>query len=343
VKTAADLGEFGLIGRLQRVLGAPGDERLIVGIGDDAAVWRSQSGYTIGTTDTMVAGVHFLPRLVPWEEVGWKALASNVSDIAAMGGTPSFALATLCLPPATSLAAIDGIYRGMRELGKVYGVTVAGGDIVTAKQLSLTIAVLGEAEFDDQGRPSLLRRNAARPGDVIAVTGPLGGSAGGLRLLRRRTKAKRSRVETVLIERHLHPWPRVDAGSAAVAAGVACGMDISDGLVQDLGHICKASGVDAEVRLADVPLEDGLVETFGQDDAALMALTGGEDYELLLIGGERLQLARRALLEMLGVESIRTVGRITGVGKGRVRVIGHDGRPLKIGNGGWDHLRRARS
>jgi thiamine-monophosphate kinase len=341
-KTVGDLGEFGLIERLRRRLGAPADDRLVVGIGDDAAVWRSQSGYTVATTDTMVAGVHFLPGVMPWDEVGWKALASNVSDIAAMGGTPSFALVTLSVSPATPVAAIDGIYRGIHELGSIYGVTVAGGDVVSAKQLSLTIAVLGEVSFDDEGRPKLLRRGAARPGDMIAVTGPLGGSAAGLRLLKRRSSAvKRTAVDATLIERHLHPWPRIDAGTAAVEAGVVCGMDISDGLVQDLGHVCKASGVDADIRLADVPIEDGLVDLFGEDDAAMMALTGGEDYELLLIGGERLQLARRALLEQLGVESFWTIGQMTAAGKGRVRVIGRNGRPIKIKTGGWDHLRKA--
>jgi thiamine-monophosphate kinase len=116
-------------------------------------------------------------------------------------------------------------------------------------------------------------------------------------------------------------------------------MDISDGLVQDLGHICRASGVDAEVRLADVPLEDALTKVYGQDAAAMMALSGGEDYELLLIGGERLQLARRALVEQLGIESLWTIGRVTGAGKGRVRVVGADGRPMKLDGTGWDHFR----
>jgi thiamine-monophosphate kinase len=340
-KTVADLGEFGLIERLARIIGTPEGERVVVGIGDDAAVWRSASGYTIATTDTMVAGVHFLPGLVPWREVGWKALAANISDIAAMGGTPTFALVTLCTPPALDAAAVEDVYRGMREIAEVYGVTVIGGDVVRSKTLTITIALLGDAEFhESDGAPKLLLRNAARPGDTIAVTGHLGGAAGGLRLLMKRSARPRTETEAQLVERHIHPWPRVDAGGAAIAAGIECGMDISDGLLQDLAHICRASGVDAEVRLADIPLEPGLTDVFGEE-ALLLALAGGEDYELLLTGGERLHLAHRVLQEQLGVDSLWEIGRVTGVGKGRVRVVDARGKTVRVAAGGFDHLRKA--
>ena len=340
-KTVADIGEFGLIERLRRIIGAPEGDRIVVGIGDDAAVWRSASGYTIATTDTMVAGVHFLPGAVPWSEVGWKALAANISDTAAMGGTPTFALVTVCVPPDMDIAAVEDIYRGMREIAQVYGVTVVGGDVVRSKTLTITIALLGDADFQEgDGAPKLLRRNAARVGDTIAVTGELGGAAGGLRVLTRRRPRPRTEAEQALVERHMHPWPRVDAGGAAIAAGIACGMDISDGLLQDLGHICRASGVDAELRLADIPLEPGLTDTFGAD-APMLALTGGEDYELLLTGGERLHLAHRLLREQLGVDSLWEVGRITGPGKGRVRVIDERGKAVRVPNAGFDHLRKA--
>src|SRR4029079_1046107 len=128
--TVADLGEFGLIARLREHLGASSDADLIVGAGDDAAVWRTGDAFTVATTDTMVAGVHFLPANVGWHDVGWKALAVNVSDIAAMGATPRFALVTLALPPDTPVADIDALYGGLGECGAMFGVTVAGGDIV---------------------------------------------------------------------------------------------------------------------------------------------------------------------------------------------------------------------
>jgi len=339
----AEIGEFGLIERLRRLVGPASDERLIVGIGDDAAVWRTDDRALIATTDTMVAGVHFLPGVVPWKAVGWKALAANISDIAAMGGHPSFALVTLCVPPSADVREIEDVYRGMRSLAKIYGVTVAGGDIVRARQFAITIALMGEASVDSDGQPRLLRRDRARPGDAIVVTGPLGGSAGGLEVLRGRAKRLGRRVARQLEVRHLRPWPRMDAGEAAVEAGIECGIDISDGLLQDLGHVCRASGVDADIHLSTLPVEPGLIDAFGEQRAREMALTGGEDYELLLTGRDRLDLMHVSLLRRLGgVESMWQVGRMTGAGTGRVRVIGADGRPLRVGTGGWDHLRRLR-
>lgn len=342
-----DLGEFGLIERLRGQIGAPRDERLIVGIGDDAAVWRSGAGYAIATTDTMVAGVHFLPGAVAWRDVGWKALAVNVSDIAAMGGAPSFALVTLQLPPETPAAAVDELYAGLGECAEVYGVSIAGGDIIASPVFAITVALAGDARADEAGRPLLLRRDAAKAGDLIAVTGPLGGSAGGLRVLQLPPSTElddgEREISERLVGRHMRPWPRVDAGGLAVRAGLRCGMDISDGLVQDLGHICRASGVDAEVRIDDLPLEDGLTALFPQDARALAA-TGGEDYELLLVGGEgALRIAEEALrkhLEMPDVRQLTIVGRITGVGAGRVRVINVAGAEIALPSRGWDHLAR---
>ncbi|HXK33955.1 MAG TPA: thiamine-phosphate kinase, partial [Dehalococcoidia bacterium] len=129
-----DIGEFGLIARLRGRL-PPAGARLLVGPGDDAAVWGGAGRYVIATTDSMVAGVHFLPGRVRWQDVGWKSLASNVSDVAAMGGRPEFALVTLCLPPQTTVDAIDALYDGIGECAREYGVTVAGGDIVAAEEL----------------------------------------------------------------------------------------------------------------------------------------------------------------------------------------------------------------
>ncbi len=339
-----DLGEFGLIERLRARLGAARDERLIAGIGDDAAVWRV-AGYAMATTDTMVAGVHFLPGVVAWRDVGWKALAVNVSDIAAMGGAPSFALVTLHLPPETPVAAVDEMYAGLDECADVYGVTIAGGDIVASPVLAITIALMGDARIDEAGLPLILRRDAAKAGDLIAVTGPLGGSAGGLRVLQAPPPAELNdgerEMSRILVERHMHPWPRVDAGDIAVGAGFRCGMDISDGLVQDLGHICRASGVDAELRIDDLPLEDGLTALF-PEDARSLAATGGEDYELLLVGGEgALHIAEGALRKHLGmpdVQQLTMVGRITGTGAGLVRVIDAAGAEVVLPSRGWDHL-----
>ncbi len=333
-----ELGEFGLIDRLRKTLGVPTDDRLIVGIGDDAAVWRTAAGaYTIATTDTMVEGVHFLPGRVAWRDVGWKALAANVSDIAAMGGRPTWALVTLCLPPETPVEHIDALYTGIAECADAYGVTVAGGDIVSSPVLTVTIAVCGDAAVAATGEPQLLRRNAAQLDDLIAVTAPLGGPAGGLRALLEGT----GREHPSLVDAHMRFWPRVDAGEAAIAAGIRCAIDISDGLVQDLGHICTASRVGAELRLDRIPLDDNLLLAY-RDDAAMMAATGGEDYELILVGpAPALARADAALREQLAknVLQLHVVGRIT-TGKNIVRVLDQEGREVDVSNRGWDHLQR---
>jgi thiamine-monophosphate kinase len=337
VTSVGDIGEFALIDRLRGHLSGAADGRLVAGIGDDAAVWRTAGGYVIATTDTMVAGVHFLPERCAWRDVGWKALAVNISDIGAMGGTPSFALVTLCLPPDTPARAMDELYEGLQECASAYGVVVAGGDVVSGGQFVVTVALAGEARADEGGRPLLLRRDAAQPGDLIAVTGALGGSAGGLRVLLGADPGGRPD----LVRRHMRPRPRVDAGDVAVRAGVRCGMDISDGLVQDLGHICRASGVDAELRIDDIPLEPGLEEVL-RDDTRAAAATGGEDYELLLVGGDgALQIAGSALAQRAeGMPPLTIVGRVTGAGDGRVRVIDAQGSEVALPVAGWDHLAR---
>ncbi len=315
----SQLSEFGLIERLTRIVGAEGSPDLIVGPGDDAAVWRVGSEYLIATTDAMIEGVHFLPEHARWEDVGWKALAANVSDIAAMGGTPLFALVTLALPPETPAEAMDALYRGLAEAARKCGAVVAGGDVVRAPQVSVTVALMGRAaQHDDE--PLLLRRSAARPGDVIAVTGTLGDSAAGLRRLQARTTA-----DDPIVQRHTRPVARVEAGRAAVEAGLRCGIDISDGLLQDIGHICEMSGAGAVLRATDVPLSDGLRAAF-PDDALELACTGGEDYELLLIG---------PAAAVSRVPSVTVIGEIVD-GPPQAILLDGNGSEIKFARTGWD-------
>jgi thiamine-monophosphate kinase len=331
--TVGDLGEFGLIARLRDHLGPPGDPGLLVGPGDDAAVWRAGAAVTVATTDTMVAGVHFLPASVRWQDVGWKALAVNVSDIAAMGALPRFALVTLALPPDTPLAGIDALYDGLRECAAAFGVTVAGGDIVSAPVFSITIALTGDAHSSDGGTPLLLRRDAARIGDVVAITGALGGSAAGLRALVERIE--RTPAVERLIARHMRPLPRIDAGQAAIAAAIRCGIDVSDGLVQDLGHICDASGVAAVVQVASLPIDPDLVAVFPADPTRLAA-TGGEDYELLLVAPSDAinALGRGVHVTVVG----EIVAHDAASNAARVRCVDAVGAEADFGPAGWDHL-----
>ena len=147
----SELGEFALIDRLAKIVGANSSSELTVGIGDDAAVWRSGERYLLATTDTLVEGVHFRAEWAAWWDIGWKALAVNVSDIVAMGGDPAIALVTLSLPPETPVERIYELYSGLGECARDYGVTVAGGDVVSASQFSVTIALTGCAEVRDGG------------------------------------------------------------------------------------------------------------------------------------------------------------------------------------------------
>lgn len=318
----SDIGEFGLIKRLTEKLGMPASGDLIVGIGDDAAVWRAGERAIIATTDTMVEGIHYLPDVTPSCDLGWKALAVNVSDIAAMGGRPAFALVTLALPAQTEVESIDELYTGLQQCAEAFGVTIAGGDVVRAPQVSVTVALIGEAAVDS-GQPLLLRRDAAQEGDAIAVTGTLGDAAAGFRRLKEGLPPS-----DPLAQAHLRPQPRVDTGLAAVDAGLPSGIDVSDGLLQDIGHICEMSGVSAVVRGDAVPISGDLRSAY-PGEALSLACTGGEDYELVLVGA-------RERLQRLGVS---VIGEIVEKTERLVALVGASGEAIELGDAGWDHLR----
>lgn len=328
--SVSGLGEFGLIERLAAAVGGEPPAELIVGIGDDAAAWRAGDQVLLATTDTLVEGVHFVPEFAPWADVGWKALAVNVSDIAAMGGEPLFALVTLALPPAMEIAAVDDIYGGLNECAQEYGVAVIGGDIVKAPQAAFTIAMIGRAQMRD-GEPLLMRRNTAKAGDVIAVTGTLGNSAAGLWRLR-----KGATAEDALVRAHLRPLPRLAEAQEAARAGVVCAIDVSDGLMQDLGHVCEMSGLGADVHEELLPLRDDLLAAYPEDAIAL-ACSGGEDYELLLtIDSETMNQLSNELSVPLAV-----IGRMEESMEHRPRLLNAAGAEIAVAAGGWDHLREA--
>jgi len=326
--TLSSLGEFALIRRLAGLLSDPSPEDVILGIGDDAAVLRFGSEYLVATTDTMVDGVHFIGERVPWEDTGWKSLASNVSDIAAMGATPLFALVTLALPADARVEDSEALYAGLRACAGAYGVAVVGGDIVRAPQVSITVALLGRSEQRD-GNPLLLRRDGAQVGDVIAVVGTVGDSAAGLlRLL------EGASADDPLARAHLHPVPNVAVGAKAVAAGIRCGIDVSDGLLQDIGHICEMSGVGAIVRALDVPISDELRRAY-PEDVLRLACTGGEDYQLVLAAPHPLIEA----LAKLVTERISIIGEIVESPDHRARLLDADGNESSFPQTGWDAFR----
>jgi thiamine-monophosphate kinase len=335
----SDLGEFGLIQRLAEMLASRREGafagRLAVGIGDDAAVWRTDAGALIATTDTLVAGVHFLEGRTPWRDLGWKALAVNVSDVAAMGGTPDFALVTLGLPPDAETEAIDELYQGLAEAAEAYGVVIAGGDVVRMGTVVITVALVGRAELDATGEPQVLRRGAAQAGDLIAVTGCLGGAAGGLRALR---EGMEPQVARALFERHLRPQARLEAGRAALAAGIRCGIDVSDGLLQDLGHVCRMSRLGAVVWKDKLPIDPALSQAFEPEEALRCAAGGGEDYELLLTGTQERVDALARQVEV----PVTVIGEMVIDAQCQAKLLDESGREVELpfpAGKGWDHLR----
>ncbi len=332
----ADIGETGTIDLIARAIAAragtapdargDGGFRLVRGIGDDAAVWQSGPGTRVLTTDTMVEGVHFRADLASWRDIGWKALAVNLSDVAAMGCEPRVSVVSLGLDPDLGVEVVTGLYEGMLDACDAHGGEIVGGDIVSSPTLFVTVAMVGDASTVDG---PVLDRRAARPGDLIGVTGTLGDSAGGLRLLLA-GDSERDSTEDSLAGRHLRPSPRVEEGLALRQVGVRSAMDISDGLIADVGKMCAASGVGAVIDAAHVPAGEELRRAF-PDDWADLALTGGEDYELVFTApGETLARAKKML-----DTPVTVVGRIVD-GEG-VEVVGST-RP-STASGGWDHFR----
>ena len=335
----ADLGEFALIDRLAAVLreevgaawSAPADE---LAIGDDAAAWHpAPDRWEVLTTDALVENVHFRLQTTTWRELGWKALAENVSDVAAMGGRPRRAFVTLGLPPETPIAGLEDLYRGMADLARQFDLVIAGGDTVAAPVMFLSITVVGEVEGPG------LRRSAGQPGNLLAVTGVLGGSAAGLEILEAGGPGPDDELGRALAHRHRNPWPRVDQGLMLNQAGIRCGMDLSDGLLGDAAKLARASGVGATLALSSVPMHPSLGERFGPL-AAELALAGGEDYELLVAApAEVIGRAERALSRArLGPLSV--VGRLEPGEAGQVRVLDAAGRPVQPTQASWDHFRR---
>ncbi|HET9477367.1 MAG TPA: thiamine-phosphate kinase, partial [Dehalococcoidia bacterium] len=254
----------------------------------------------------------------------------NVSDIGAMGGEPLFALVTLALPLDTAVGDMEALYGGLRECAEAYAVTVAGGDVVSAPQVSITVALIGRAQVSD-GRARLLLRGGAGAGDAIAVSGTLGDSASGLRSLR-----DGNRAHERLVAAHLRPRAPLALGQEAAREGIRCGIDVSDGLLQDVGHICDMSGVGALVKAGAVPVSEALRAAYPKD-ALRLACTGGEDYELVLVG-ERNLIEQAAAASGVGVTFI---GEIVEDAERRVRLLDADGAEIDFGAAGWDHMRAA--
>ena len=331
--TLAALGERGFIARLRGRLPAPGLE-VLVGIGDDAAavVWGGET--LLLTTDALLEDVHFRRSTASLRDIGAKAIAVNVSDIAAMGGEPRYALVALALPPGVATAEVDELYAGIHDMARRHGVLVVGGDTCAAPGgIVLAVTLVGRLD----GAP--LRRSGARPGDAVLVTGTLGDSAAGLAVLDRSPGVPPPAGADAVVGRHRVPTPRVAEGQLIRASGAATAMiDVSDGLVTDLGHIATESGVGARVDVEALPVSEAAraaAQALGRDPVD-WALSGGEDYELLFTAAadRAAELARR-VTERTGTP-VHRIGEVRPVAEG-VRFLEQGGRARAV-RPGYDHF-----
>ncbi len=331
----SELGEFGLINLLAEMVNDSRDkqlaswQRLIIGIGDDAAAWQGDASTQLATVDSLIQDIHFSLGITSWKDLGWKAMAANLSDIAAMGGQPKYALVSLALPGDTEVDDVTALYQGMIELARQFEVAIVGGDISRASLVMITITILGSTENRDS---HILTRSAAVPGEQIAVTGYLGTAAAGLEMITGQLQFA-PEATACLAREFQRPLPRIAEGRLLVKQVVKTAIDISDGLISDLGHVCEASRVGARIQVDRVPIEPEVRANFG-DKSLELALSGGEDYELLFTGSPEVV----AQVKKAASCPITVIGEITTDNIGEVTLVDSKGSPVSLGKRGWEHF-----
>ncbi len=336
----SEIGEFGLIARMRAALGDPADdENLLAGIADDAAVYRAGEGKVhVLTTDALVEGVHFDRSFMPMGHLGVKALSVNVSDVVAMNARPRYATVTLGLPQSVYVEEVEALYGGFRQACALYGMTVIGGDTISARQLTLSVTVIGEA-----GEEDIVYRKGAQPGDALCVTGDLGAAYAGLKILVEQRERLQQEGEgftpdleefSYVIQRQLAPTARLKAVSEWKEKSFRphALIDISDGLASEVHHLCEAGGVGARLFGAALPvaLETRAVADRFEEDVDVFALFGGEDYELLFA-------AAPDDLDRLDEASFIVIGEVREQDEG-VQIRTPEGGAVALRPGGFDHF-----
>ncbi len=336
-----------LIERVRRAIPSRKGGGLRLGIGDDAAVMAPRKGREwVLSCDAFLEGVHFLMNRHPPDSVGFKALARATSDLAAMGAQPRFFLLTLALPASRKGKWFEEYLAGMGRAARKLGMTIAGGDLTSNSKVSISITVVGEV-----ARGLAVKRVGARPGDILFVSGRLGGAKLGLELIKSgalTTAISKQKTYRKLLQAHLYPQIRVGLGAWLAARQVASAMiDISDGLSTDLARLCAASGVGARVWAAQIPCVATPTGGTGRavskllakskSDPLEMALHGGDDYELLFT------VARRDVGRLRRAPGFSEIASIGEIERGRqITLIDKDRRSKRLRPGGWDPFKRKR-
>lgn len=325
-ETIGDIGEFELIKRLNHdFIAVP--ERVVVGSGDDGAVYKTEAGFEqVISTDTMVEGIHFLPSTMGADDVGYKLAASTISDMAAMGASPENFVISCSLPKDLPVEWICRCYDGIRACCQQFHVNILGGDTTgSLSGIVLTGVITGSVPSG-----TAILRSGAKQGDVVFVTGTVGGSAAGLDVI----QSGRESEFPELAKKHRRPVPCISWGEILRKEGAHSLNDISDGLSSELCEIAKASGVDMEIDGMKIPTSKELLKWSGSDDKArTYALSGGEDYELV---GTMAPAKFEAVAKILPVTAI---GRVSGKGIGTV-YMNCRGERMQLLPGGYDHFRK---
>lgn len=328
-------GEFGLVDRLRATYAGAAGQGLVLPLGDDAAVLAIPAGHhVVVTTDLLIENVHFRREWSDAYSIGWKAAAVNLSDLAAMGADPAYTFVSLALPPDETVENVERLYDGLGDCLSRYGSKLAGGDTsVSPHGLFISITQLGTVP-----EGTALKRSGAKVGDALLVTGTLGDSAAGLALLGQHGLVKAEKASRALVDAHRRPHPRIVAARAARETGLvhAC-MDLSDGLAGDLPKLCAASGVGARIDVSRLPVSEALqaaAGAIGRPDWEL-ALSGGEDYELLLAVAPADLAVVQAAVAVAGTP-LTPIGEITRAG---VFYADPNGADVSVpASAGWDHF-----
>ncbi|NQT25617.1 thiamine-phosphate kinase [candidate division KSB1 bacterium] len=324
-------GEFGMIERIQAML-AGSDADIPLSIGDDAAVLNSKLGYqTVVTTDALIEGIHFDLRYTPLEDLGWKALAVNLSDLAAMAADPTGAVISLALPTDWSSDQVEQLYQGLKACSETYQCPIIGGDTTGSPgPAMLSLTVLGEVQKD-----RYITRSGAKPGDFVCVSGDLGGSLTGFEALH---SGPPGIVRTPAIDKLLRPFPRLQiAKELFTTLSLHAMIDISDGLGSEIHHICSKSKMGCLIEADKIPIHPeakALSEQIGQD-VIEMAMTSGEEYELLFtLSAGDLENFQNMKMDV----PCHIIGEMKEASSGIK--INRDGQIESIKANGWDHFKK---